>query len=208
MFREDLEDAFEYVGLLYINKRPYYPYDYGHGDWFPETAGAYAGNAIGLCTNYTDIELCEYEGRNPPLPNTARPEMVLFISYMETMLTCTLAQGGMGFSLSASDVYKSVNLTLGWDAMGQVNYWKNVKTSIVDSVEIGNGLLNEDIGRVVLYGDQVRNERFLEVLQDAIDELFPPGIEVLSRNHVFSPARGAAEMAKRVWWKYDHTVNM
>lgn len=83
LYQEDLEDAFEYAGLLYI---PHYPYWYG--SLFHETSAVYVGNGFGLCSNYTDPIGCERERKNPL--HQPINENVLSVSY-------TRHQKGCGF---------------------------------------------------------------------------------------------------------------
>jgi hypothetical protein len=56
--------------------------------------------------------------------------------------------------------------------------------------------------------DYVLEEQFQAVLKEAIQELFPLSMAVLSRHSVYFAARGATETAQRVWWRYHHTKAM
>ena len=207
LYREDLEDAFEHAGLLYINTHPYYRYDYHHDEYLSENGAVYAGNGLGLCTNYTDLDSCDEVEKNPP-PSSGRAEMILFISYTETMLTSTLTQRRMGFAISTSDENRITNLILGWDRRDKYDgeYWATVKEAIMEPVQSRNAYLPVDVKAVILYGEYVLDLQFQIVLKEAIRELFPQGMPILSRHPVYSAARGAAEMAKRVWWRYNHTA--
>src|SRR5262249_38233579 len=59
LYEEDLMDAFEYAGLIYI---PHWPY--WLGGIYPEKYAVYAGNGFGLCSNYTDPIACDHERNN------------------------------------------------------------------------------------------------------------------------------------------------
>lgn len=76
LYQEDLEDVFEYAGLIYI---PHYPYWYG--GLFHETGAVYIGNGLGLCSNYTDPVACDRERKNSP--HQPMNENVLTVSYTQ-----------------------------------------------------------------------------------------------------------------------------
>lgn len=96
LYQENLEDAFEYAGLLYI---PHYPYWYG--GVFHETGAVYVGNGFGLCSNYTDPVGCDLERKNPPHQPTN--QNFVSVSYTRGLLTSTWATEGMWFSYPASE---------------------------------------------------------------------------------------------------------
>ncbi len=50
LYGEDLEDAFEYLGLIHLTSSPYWL-----AQRYCEPGAVYAGHGFGLCTNYTDI---------------------------------------------------------------------------------------------------------------------------------------------------------
>jgi hypothetical protein len=115
--------------VLYVNQRPYYLYDYHHDEYFSESCAVYAGYGLGLCTNYTDLDSCDEEEKNPVSPGPGPTEMVLFISYTETMLTSTLIRRRKGFAISTSDQNRMANLTLGWGLRDRYEgeYWRQSK---------------------------------------------------------------------------------
>lgn len=53
LYQEDLEDAFEHMGLGFLS----FPVRY---DVLYETSAAYAGYSYGLCFDYTDRAVCMY----------------------------------------------------------------------------------------------------------------------------------------------------
>ena len=108
LYSEDLLDAFEYAGLIYIPQEPYW--------WllgiFPETCGAYITNGFGTCTtNYTDIPSCQEERVNSIYQ--PQQETILSISYSSTWLISTVSTERMRFSSSTSDNYINVKTDLG-----------------------------------------------------------------------------------------------
>ena len=55
LYQDDIQDAFEYVGLEYVEpKKNYRPLVW-------ETASTYAGYGFGLCEHYSDAEKCAAE---------------------------------------------------------------------------------------------------------------------------------------------------
>jgi hypothetical protein len=106
MYQENLKDAFDYVGLIYI---PHYPYWYD--GIFPESGAVYAANGFGLCSNYTDIATCKEEREN--LPHQPHHENVLSVSYMSSILSSTWSIESMGLAYPGSDMFKLVG-SLAW----------------------------------------------------------------------------------------------
>jgi hypothetical protein len=202
MYQEDLEDAFEYAGLIYI---PHYPYWYG--GIFPESGAVYVGNGFGLCSNYTDPASCEEEKHNP----THQPlhENVLSVSYTGSILTSTWATEGMWFAYPASDNFKVVDLGLGWDKRNEnpkdSYYWEAVRDAIIKPALEANNYLHKETDKVLLHGDCSTDERFQKVLKEAVEGALENKPRVFALDPVYSAARGAAEMAKRVHWSYNHT---
>jgi len=60
LYAEDLQDAFEYVGLRYLTFLVRY-------DVLYETSSAYAGYGYGLCSDYTNRIACKREQDDMPL---------------------------------------------------------------------------------------------------------------------------------------------
>lgn len=54
LYQEDLQDAFDYVGLRYL----FFPIRY---DVLYETSAAYAGYGYGLCSDYIDRAVCKQQ---------------------------------------------------------------------------------------------------------------------------------------------------
>ena len=103
LYLEDLQDAFEYVGLRYLA----FPVRY---DLFYETSAAYAGHGYGLCSDYTDRAACKKEQQDMP------SDVVMAVLYTRSVLTVTLS-----ITKSAYYLYEPVhrhlaNFSLGYDA--------------------------------------------------------------------------------------------
>ena len=202
MYEEDLEDAFEYVGLIYL---PHYPYWYG--GIFPESGAVYAGNGFGLCSNYTDRVSCEEEDRNPP--HQPVHENVLSVSYTSGILNSTWSIESMGFAYPGSDKFKVVDLNLGWDKRHEnpvaKYYWEAVKDAIIKPAVEASYYSHRKTDTILLHGDHSTDERFQKVLREVVVRAQENTPEIFELDPVFSAARGAAEMAKRVHWSYNQT---
>lgn len=203
LYQEDLEDAFEYAGLIYI---PHYPYWYG--GLFYETGAVYVGNGFGLCSNYTDPVGCDHERKNPPYQ--PMNENVLSVSYTRGLFTSTWASEGMWFSYPAPEGPVVADLNLGWDKRdenpNQEYYWAAVRDAIITPVLEANKYIRRETSKVLLHGEYALNERFQNVLREAVEGVLPNKPEIFAVDPVYSSARGAAEMAKRVHWSYNHTT--
>lgn len=202
MYEEDLADAFEYVGLIYL---PQYPYWYG--GIFPESGAVYTGNGFGLCSNYTDQASCDEEKRCPP--HQPLHENVLSISYTAGILTSTWSIKSMGFAYPGSDYYKLVDLNLGWDKRNEISnddyYWEAVRDAIIKPALEASGHYNGKTDKILLHGDHSTDERFQDVLREVADRALENKPKIFELDPTFSAARGAAEMAKRVQWSYNQT---
>lgn len=202
MYQEDLEDAFEYVGLIYL---PHYPIWYG--GIFPESGAVYTGNGFGLCSNYTDRVSCEEEKRNPP--HQPIHENVLSVSYTSGILTSTWSIESMGFAYPGSDIFKVIDLNLGWDKRHEHPigdfYWEAVRDAIIKPAVEASYYHHRKTEKILLHGDHSTNEQFQKVLREVVERALENNPEIFELDPVFSAARGAAEMAKRVHWNYNQT---
>ncbi|KAG4444233.1 hypothetical protein IFR05_000330 [Cadophora sp. M221] len=202
MYPEDLEDAFEYIGLIYL---PQYPYWYG--GIFPESGAVYTGNGFGLCSNYTDRALCDEEKRNPP--HQPSHENILSIAYTTGILTSTWSIESMGFSYPGSDMFKLVDMNLGWDKRHENPnddyYWETVRDAIIKPALEAIMYHHSNTSKIFLHGDRSTNELFQEVLKEVVDRVLGNETEIFELDPVFAAVRGAAEMAKIVYWDYNQT---
>jgi hypothetical protein len=202
LYQEDLEDAFEYVGLFYI---PYWPL--WHGGIFPETGASYVGNGFRLCTNYTDPVSCEEEKRNPP--HQQPQEHTLSISYTERILTSSYSSAGMFFGGPLADDFMLADFGLGWDKRHdnpkEGYYWEAVRDTIIKPALTARNAWGGLVDRVVVCGDCSMDDYFQKVLKQAVDDALEKKPGIFAFDPVYSAARGAAEMAKRVYWAYNHT---
>ena len=203
LYEEDLADAFEYVGLIYI---PHYPY--WNGGVFCETGAVYVANGFGLCSNYTDLISCDREKRDPS--HQPRNENVLSVSYTRGMLTSTWASEGMWFAYPGSEGPIVADFNLGWDERDkspkEEYYWAEVRDAIIKPVLEANRYLRRETNKVLLHGDCALDEQFQNVLREAVEGVLQNKTDIFALDPVYSAVRGAAEMAKHVYWKYNHTM--
>jgi hypothetical protein len=203
LYEEDLMDAFEYAGLIYI---PHYPY--WLGGIFPEKGAVYTGNGFGLCSNYTDPIACDHERKNPPHHQRVN-ENILAVSYTRGMLTSTWGQVGMWFVHTFIGDPVVVDWNLGSDKRDKnpkdEYYWAGVRDTIIKPVLEANKYIHRETTKVFLYGECALDERFRKIVREAVDSVLSNEIEIFALDPVYSAAMGAAEMAKRLSWSYNHT---
>ncbi|KAI1843311.1 hypothetical protein JX266_010485 [Neoarthrinium moseri] len=192
LYAEDLEDAFEYAGLIYL---AHYPYWYGGVSH--ETSAAYAGNGFGLCSNYTDMEACDDE------PGSQH-ENVLSAALTAGLLTSTWSNMGIYFAYPSTEHYPSVaDPDLGLDHRHdgrEDEYWALVRDALLKPLVQANQHIRVNTQKILLHGDGATDDRFREVVGEALHELAPylNASDIFAEDVVYAVARGAAEMAKRV----------
>jgi len=169
--------------------------------------GAAPHNGFGLCSNYTDPISCDHEEKNPL--HQPRNENVLSVSYTRGMLTSTWGAVGMRFAFPHLENPVVVDWNLGSDKRyknpKEEYYWAGVRDAIIKPVLEANKHLHEETTKVFLYGESALDERFRKVLREAVDSVLSKKIDIFALDPVYSAARGAAEMAKRTYWRYNHT---
>jgi hypothetical protein len=202
LYAEDLQDAFEYLGLIYIAEYPYW-----NGGMFYDSGAAYVGNGFGLCSDYTDPETCHNESHKPP--RTPQVESVLSISYTKGLLASTWARMGIGFEYPSADIYAVADFGLGLDSRfdyaNETSYWAKVRDTIITPVLKANRYIHRETKKVILHGDSVLEGRFRDVVEEVAKLVVPNITGIFSLDPTFSAAIGASEMAKRVYLEYNRT---
>ena len=184
LYHEDLQDAFEYVGLRYLT----FPVRY---DVLYETSAALAGYDYGLCSDYTDRDVSKHEQDDMP------SDVVMAVLYTRTVLTVSLS-----ITKSAYYLYEPLNrhlldFSLGYDAkVADKNYWDAVGSKLEQ-------ILNENPyykrpAKVLLMGDCVADVTFQRILKNALSSQMAQMPEILSKDSERVAAKGAAEFAKRI----------
>ena len=185
LYREDLEDACEYLGLEYVPLPPRY-------DILYDTLAAYAGYDLGLCSDYTDREVCKHEQQ-------AMPEVVVMaVLYTRNVLTVTLSITKSAAYLYEPDYRHLEDFSLGHDARTQMDendYWNSVGLAL-ESIMLENPYY-ERPAKVLLMGDCVGDENFQRVLLQVLSNQVAEMPDILMEDSENVAAKGAAELAKR-----------
>ena len=210
LYAEDLEDVFEYLGLIYLQHYPYW-----HGGIFYEAGAAYASNGFGLCSNYTDVKACTAERRHPS--HQRQRENVLTVGYTSGMLTSTWSHQGMWFAQPPAEniLYTVADFSLGHDnkpdsgGSREADYSAFVRDALLTPLLEANRYMRLVTHKVVLHGDCADDKRFQTVVEEALAVAARNlnDSDVFAEDVTYATAKGAAEMAKRIWWTYNHTGN-
>lgn len=154
LYYEDLHDAFEYVGLKYVDLPV-------RDKTLLETSAAYAGYGYGLCSDYTDWEACHLEEKEMPMDH------VMAVLYTPTVLTVSLSITASAYYLFEPQYRYTMDFSLGYDARsgedGDKDYWDSVQLKLEQIM-----MENPDYDRpskILLMGDCVRDETFQQILQ-------------------------------------------
>ena len=187
LYPEDLQDAFEHLGLRYLS----FPVRY---DILHETSAAYAGYGYGLCSEYTDRNACKREQLGMPL------DVVMAVLYTRTVLTVSLSVIGSGYYIYEPLDRHLLDFSLGYDARSlsadKEDYWEAVGSKL-EQILIRNPYC-ERPAKVLLMGDRVRDDDFQRTLMKAMGNQKAQLTEILIRDSEGVAAKGAAEFAKRV----------
>lgn len=187
LYQEDLQDAFEYVGLRYLS----FPVRY---DVLYETSAAYAGYDNGLCSNYTDRDACKHEQDEMP------SVVVMAILYTRTVLTVSLS-----IMKSAYYLYEPLNrhlsdFSLGYDdrslEAADKGYWDAIGMKL-EQILIENPYY-ERPAKVLLMGDCVQDETFQLAVNKALSNQMAQMPKILIEDSEGVAAKGAAQFAKRI----------
>lgn len=186
LYEEDIADAFEYVGLQF-ESLPYWR------TLVVETAAAYAGYGIGLCTNYTNPSACNAEQRSMPT------EDIMAVLYTKQALTVTLSKIQSVLWLWEPRYRFHEDFTLGHHALEngpkQDHYWEYVREALMQIMVINPYYPKPS--KVLLMGECANDETFRSVLEDALGSLMENMPEIFSQDAEFVAAKGAGELAKR-----------
>lgn len=187
IYQDDMQDAFEYLKMKYIEVPRYFrPLVW-------ETAVAFAGYGLGLCDNYTDCEGCHAEEHD-------MPEVTTFaVHYARNALTTSLAVMKTARALWEPDYRHTENFTLGndqrWRYPQKEKYWEAVRDELRKiMVEFR---YYPRPSKILLMGEEASNEKFLDVLKDAMLSLMDEMPEIYGDDVVFAAVRGTAEFMKR-----------
>ena len=187
LYPEDLQDAFEHVGLRYLT----FPVRY---DIFYETSAAYAGYGYGLCSDYTDRNACKQEQVDMP------SDVVMAVLYTRTALTVSLSVMKSAYYLYEPLNRHLLDFSLGYDARSlsadEEDYWDAVGSKL-EQILVENPYYKRP-AKVLLMGDCVRDANFQRMLKKAMGNQMAQLPEILIEESEVVAAKGAAEFVKRV----------
>jgi hypothetical protein len=190
IYEEDIVDAFEYVGLEFIDV-------YGWGcSMLYETTAVYAGYNFGLCSDYTDPVRCREEWKEYP------GETVLNILYTKDALTVAMPVM-TGIILFEPRYRYLCDFALGNDARssypgGEDIYWQKVRNAI--QYHMVQNPYYPKPSKILLFGESIHDEKFNQVLEESLDELMDERPKFYNDDSDFVVAKGAAELSKRQLW--------
>ncbi|KAI1352126.1 hypothetical protein F5Y01DRAFT_304217 [Xylaria sp. FL0043] len=182
LYLEDIQDAFEYLSLVYIDLGPSWYFQH-----IPTTLAAYAGNGLGICQDYKDKVGCSDEERH------MRSKYVLAVGYTHTSLTTSLATVSDWQYLPERSTLG--NLRLGYDYRHEESYWEEVRSVL--RFPAVNTAIEKNISVVLVSGDAARKPRFMEVMGEVVDDVIDGVPAIADHDPEFSAAKGIAELAKR-----------
>jgi hypothetical protein len=187
LYKDDVQEAFEYVGIEYIEPKGYYR------PVFWENAAAYAGYGFGMCEHYTDPEVCAAEEKDMPL------ETIFAVHYSRTALMTSLAVLQMAATLWEPDYRHSEDFTLGYDAIGnsesEEKYWDRVR-DYLQALMVRHKHSGHP-SKIILTGDMAHDETFTLVLEEAMVKAIGRVPPIFSSDPESVAAKGAAEFRRR-----------
>ena len=187
LYQEDLQDAFDFVGLRYLG----FPVRY---DTLYETSAAYAGYGYGLCSDYTHRAACKQEQQGMD------SEVVMAVLYSRTCLSVSFSIMQSAYYLYEPENRHFSNFTLGYDSQPQWasidEYWTEVAWNL-EKLLLANPYYTRP-AKVLLMGGSVHDRMFLRVLEAVLSKQMENMPEILGRDPQFVAAMGAAELSKRL----------
>lgn len=186
LYGEDLLDAFEYLGLVYLEFYPFSNFRPIHA-----SIAAYAGNGLGFCADYRNITACKEEELQIPA------FFALTIAYTHRSLTASQARLGNAYDIREETAME--NLTLGYDSRHGYSdkdaYWEAVRDVLRHRVV--TSAIQRNFSKVLLHGDAVEVPKFRAALEEVLEEVVEGTPGMVDQQPEMSAAKGVAEMAKR-----------
>lgn len=153
---------------------------------------------IGSCSPHTTPYKCDWEAIDS--------ETVLAVEYSKATLSLTLLAQDRGVEV---DLRKKQDVELGAGAKARIHdeasYWTNVREMISEVIKLPilasspDFNAKDEISQLILIGDSVTDDRFLQVLVEALGgQALLTSLKTREEiiNPVFAAARGAAIIAK------------
>jgi len=197
LYQDDSEDIYDYVGIrqmmLWHNIGYFHPVVW-------ETAVLFAGHGHGICPDYQNWTACRSYFRN------ISDHDIFAVHYSRNALTTSLAGLATATALWEPDYRRTEDFSLGYSARfgysSEAAYWDIVSDNL-SKIMVSDPRFQKPT-MIFLTGDMVENATFQRVLATAMANLMDPQPEIVMGDHIFAPARGAMEFAKRAEWNRLH----
>ncbi|KAH0536745.1 hypothetical protein FGG08_006417 [Glutinoglossum americanum] len=187
LYQDDVQDAFEYVGIEYVEPKNYFR------PLFWETAAVYAGYGFGLCEHYDDPKACAAE------EGKMQQESILAVHYSRKALTTSLAVMKTAVALWEPDYRHMEDFTLGYNAIGggesEEKYWDAVRDYL--QALMVRYQHYERPSKIILTGDMALDETFTRILKEAMVNVMGKVPPIFSNDPEFVATKGAAEFRRR-----------
>ena len=176
----------------------------------PPVGAAAAANGLGLCNNYTELDVCEDEETHMPMTR------LLAVEYTRAALVVTLSPfqaSRNGFDWMQVREWGLGGALLPAEKEQRKRYWADVR-SVTSRFVVEQAM---PVTVVIVIGECALDEKFLEVMRGVLENVLPDGRDsVLSIddggsgliNPRFAASRGAAEFGKRILEGPDGCVEM
>ena len=187
--RDDLRDAIEYAGL-----RSWLEYPLPYPKMLSTLNAAFAGNNLGLCTEWRNIYACWEEAEEGYLPL----ETVLGVAFTNSTLHASISRIDYAFQNSYDRPRAAPNLGLNaiHDYESPEGYWTDMRDwlhGFVREVEADR----RPVTALVLMGENAGMEEFGEVLKDALGQERAQNLHVrIVADPMWAASRGAAMYAR------------
>ncbi|KAL8731550.1 MAG: hypothetical protein Q9181_004271 [Wetmoreana brouardii] len=183
LYREDVTDAFEYIGLQYVET------DY----WEPclqQTRAAYANYGFGLCSNNTNPPACRDENRATP------EETVMAVLYTEQALTVSLSELKTAYKLWEPSYRYYQNFSQGLDAAeDESGYWDTLRQTL-PQLMLQHPYYDRPT-KILCMGDAVHDKRFQQALELSFQDINETLPDIFMQDARYAAAKGAAEFSRR-----------
>ena len=198
IYDEDLYEAFEYVGMDYlqIKWRPGGP---GYKFLTYDTPAALAGHNFSLCWDYSREHACY----DDDLPENTDVYLLVTYSQSDLMVTMGTAQGR---DLYDTHDTTALRLDLGSGSSlrtsNEKEYWNQVRDAVVNSIDDKYRHHHWYVpARLIFVGESISDEQFVGFVEAKVHDYLRERNEKLPKtiknDPMFVQAKGVAELARR-----------
>jgi len=204
---EDILDAIYYIGLRPLQLPLPQSARYIHQSY--ELGASYMGSGLGLCANYTNLQVCNEEADKLPTVN------VLSVHYSRHALAIdakNISRIGNSDDPYAFPPYREpqnthwsspIDFELGSNSLpssigGRNAYWHRVRQFIQRDPHASYYALRRNITDVLLQGESALDTNFLQALHEALQGIAGYRILIHMPDPTQIAAKGVALMAMRI----------